>query len=375
MHLLKVTIPVILTLNACGKSMAPSSQTQEAWDAVNLPQRLGDDYIVNIEALPTVSVLATIPWSDDYWPSNRGGIARRWQDSSANAFTYKAPDLPSLRAMSESELAKLSPAEKFDIFNGDYDYATVTLERLRVSPRAEYWEGICHGWAPAAINFQEPKPVLLTNADGIKIPFAAADIKALLSYYQGQVAETKGGFLGGRCNFDLSQNPEHALDPSCRDTNAGSFHIVLANEIGLRKTSFVADVTRDRMVWNQPIFAFKSNFIGSQAPSPGAAPGTMSEEVVETTMWYIREVEPQWNAIVGTPQNSYGSINYRYRLELDRNRNIIGGAWESEERPDFLWTRGRPEFIGQWGLLETIYIKSINATPYPNPNPPSEAAN
>ena len=356
-----------LFLSACGQSSDPSSKTNEAWDAANVPDRLADGYVVDLEALPTSGFLATAPWSDDYWPSNRGGIAHRWQDPETNAFTYESPDLTKLRAMSEADLSKLSPAEKLDIFRGDYNYSTLRYERSRVSPHAEYWEGICHGWAPAAINFEEPKPVLLTNADGIKVPFGSTDIKALLSYYQGQFAQTTGGFLGARCNSDLQANPEHALNPACRDTNAGSFHIVLTNEIGLRRVGFIADVTRDRMVWNQPVFAFTSNVIGSQAPSFGAAPGTVSEKIVETTMWYSMEIQPTWDAVVGTAQNSYRSIRYRYRLELDQSGAIIGGAWETEERPDFLWTRGRPSFSGSWTSLEAIYNASIAASQYANP--------
>lgn len=35
----------------------------------------------------------------------------------------------------------------------------------------------------AALEYAQPNPVVLTNADGIQIPFGASDVKALLTYY------------------------------------------------------------------------------------------------------------------------------------------------------------------------------------------------
>jgi hypothetical protein len=35
--------------------------------------------------------------------------------------------------------------------------------------------------------------------------------------------------------------------------------------------------------------------------------------------------------------------NYEYCLELDGNRNVVGGAWISYLRPDFIWMVGKPD--------------------------------
>jgi hypothetical protein len=356
-----------LALAACGSHANDASSAKEEWDAQNQPLTLSAGYVHSFSQLPVEGVLEKTPWTDDYWPSYQGGIAKRWKDSSSDNFSYRTPSRGRLQRMSEADLARLSPAEKFDIFIGDYRYGTVAIERSRVSPDNQTWEGICHGWAPAAINFEEPKPVLLANQDGIKLPFGSSDVKALLSYYQGQINRTRAPILGGRCNIDLATNPARALDPACRDTNAGAFHIVLANQIGIRKQSFVADVTRDYMVWNQPVHAFTSRVLRTQEPSPGAAPGTVEEKLIETVMTYTVEVDPQWDALVGTPGHSDNSATYLYRIELDGNGEIIGGEWESEERPDFLWTQPRPEFFGRWSSLETIYRAAIAAQPYTDP--------
>lgn len=353
---------------SCSAPTPNTSKTREAWDEVNEPIRIGSGYVSKLSDLPASGTLAATPWSDDYWPSNQGGIARRWKLDWSDAFSYRSPSLEQLRKANVGQIALMSPAEKFDLFLGDYSYPTVQSERLRVSPENEHWEGICHGWAAAAINFAEPKPVLVTNADGLKIPFGSADIKALLSFFQGNIGRTTGGFLGGRCNIDLEQFPQYGVNPECRDTNAGAFHLVLANEIGLRKKGFIADLTRDRMVWNQPVHAYTSKVLRTQAPTPGAAVGTTSEMVVETTITYTAEIEPQWETVIGSEFQNNRTVSYVYRLELNSQGEIIGGAWEVDERPDFLWTQSRPVFFGRWRALEKIYNASIAGEPYADPS-------
>lgn len=117
------------------------------------------------------------------------GIAHRWQSQNPQDFQYQLNTLAQLKTMSADDIMKLSPAEKYDIFNQRYDYPTVHSEWQRTSPQDPQWEGICHGWAPASLSFAQPNVVELTNADGIKISFGSSDIKALLSYWVGQVDE------------------------------------------------------------------------------------------------------------------------------------------------------------------------------------------
>ena len=54
-------------------------------------------------------------------------------------------------------------------------------------PTTPAWQVYCHGWTAASIAFEEPAPILVTNPDGLRIPFGSSDIKALLTYLQGEV--------------------------------------------------------------------------------------------------------------------------------------------------------------------------------------------
>jgi hypothetical protein len=359
----------------CGSKQAGSSKLKERWDTSNDPiHMLPNDYVYMLASLPLEGSIETKPWSDSYWPSAEGGVAARWLEG-MNGHQV-TPVVPSQAAsLSPAQLSVLSPAEKFDIFVGDESMSLFQSERRRTHPTDESWFGICHGWAPAALLFVEPKAVVVTSSSGLAIPFGASDIKALLSLYTGQFAQVDTKFLASRCDKDITNDPQSAMSPECRDVNAGAFHLVLANLIGLKKEGFVADVTRDRSVWNQPVSSFSSKIISDQlGRSPGAAIRTVREVVVQTEMFYGIEIHPQWNSGVAMQR----SKTYNYRLEIGLLGEIVGGEWLDDERPDFLWSKSLPEFVDnaprahtghiRWSALKTIYDAAVSAqTDVPKP--------
>jgi hypothetical protein len=345
----------------CGKSEEAAtgggSNVLEAWKPHDAPINLDASFARNINALPSSATLATQPWPDTYWPSYEGGVSSRWNSSNPQPFKYVPPTLAELRTMTKDQLMELSPAEKFDIFRGDYNYSLVQSERSRTSPSDESWEGICHGWAPASTLFAEPQPVVLSNADGIAIPFGSADVKAMLSYYQGQVAQAPTQFLGLRCNIKIDDyDSARANEDDCKGVNAGAFHIVLANQIGIKNKSFIADVVRDFQVWNHPISGFTSSIQSKAGVGPNAAPGTVRELQVQTTMYYVVESTPQWTSLVASDYTT--ARTYSYTLELNASDEIIGGEWLQNDRPDFLWTQERVPFTRGFEALERLYEAS-----------------
>jgi hypothetical protein len=151
----------------------------------------------------------------------------------------------------------------------------------------------------------------------------------------------------------------------CSDTNAGAFHLVLANIVGIQKQSFVADITRDREVWNQAVAYYTSRevrqFTGDQI-SPEAAPGTVKEVEIATTFYYTTEMSPAWKAFgdgIRLDDRYHVPLKYRYKLELDSDGNIIGGSWLSDSRPDFLWGAGNMVFSPEFADLKKLYFLAI----------------
>lgn len=383
-----------------------NSQLDEAWDRRNDPVHMGYDYITQtyqysnrLANLPTSGQLQKRPWSGDYWATSAGGVARRWAWNVSLVEQYGFQIFNYYRVPSQM-MPVLSPIEKFDMVLGNTQFELTQHERrrtniLRTVPGSPYydpnysipsWEGLCHAWAPATLHFENPGPTTWSTPDGRQIPFGSSDIKALLTYMV-HYSQTQTHFLGGRCELDFSRlraqlnRGEISLanylrqlaSADCRDANAGAFHIVLTNQIGLMREGFVIDKTRDYQVWNQPVFAYNAQVVRDYAGrSATAAPGTVREVEFQTAVYYINEVGPTWNATM--PEEAVDRIDYRYRVELDSNGLIIGGEWldngTTDDRPDFLWKQSRPEFTGRFAVLGDIYRKSIgNPGPQPEPEP------
>ena len=362
-----------------GLMLAIPPSWAEVYDGSSHPNNFrriaGINLILNYNALPKMGKLSDdrLGWSESYWPSNKGGVAYRWNHPNPEPFKYRLHSKDELAKMSQEELGRLSPAELYDIANNDYSY-TLTRRALSLySPRDLWWEGICHGWAQAAINYPEPEPVVVTNAAGIKVPFGASDVKSLLAMheaynYKGEIF----GFVGRRCKVngkvegegDDRDRPEHRMypprelaeSPDCKDVNAGAFHVVIANMIGLLGKGFVADIDRFNDVWNQPIHSYSTSDVREVEVTPAhRAQGIAKRIHVKLKMTYGEELKfftPELAAsgarnfvskqpVTLTPHQEFRSKDYEYIVELDGTGKVIGGEWISSTRPDFMWMYGR----------------------------------
>jgi hypothetical protein len=349
---------LLLALTACGDAQTPAS-LKEAWDVRNDPRIMNSDYELNIDHLPSVGRVSGEVWADDYWASKNGGISYRWQ---TQEISYP---LQSASSMSAEAIARLSPAEKFDLYRGDGRWDLTLSERARthvlatVPGSAAYipgfsipgWEGLCHGWAPASMLYKEPKAVVVKNPQGQQISFSSSDIKALLTLNIHLAAPNDKRLVGARCEDSAA-----SAHISCRDANAASFHLILTNEVGVRKKSFVVDVVASEQVWNHPVLGFTTKV---QAPvakaSPGAAPGTKFEAEVETDMVFLVESAPNAQAHGVNNHQFERTKHYRYVLELDASKSIIGGRWLQDDHPDFIWRQNTPNLSPLLSGLDQLY--------------------
>ena len=147
-----------------------------AWDRKNIPERIlvsGTARDNNLERtfslLPTKGKLKTLPWTGDYWASYRGGISYRWNNKTLSLddpsrYEYSIGKAPG------GDLNKLSPSEKWDLYVGSTRFSLTRSERRRVGlgvREIPKWEGLCHSWAPATVNYKNPtKPVTVRSSSG-----------------------------------------------------------------------------------------------------------------------------------------------------------------------------------------------------------------
>lgn len=349
--------PYALLALAVSTSTLASTPFFEAWKGFSDPDVLSSGFNHRFDELPLSGTIedGKRNWSGTYWPSNKGGIANRWNtpDKDRYKYTFSSPSRAQVLSMPESQLALLSPAEKYDLLLGNYDYSFRDEVLSSTSPSAKSWAGICQGWAAASTLHAEPTPKTLLNPDGVKIPFGSADIKGLLSYVYAFYADDEYvGQMGQRCYFGSWLG---GVKGCGEDLNAGAFHIVLANKIGIEKQGFMIDRDRHNEVWNQPVSSYSSNIVSVGKPSKDAAKTAVREVRMTTVLYYIDESEPTWMPVHGTSEQKMEKMDLEYTVELNAQGKIVGGTWISYERPDYIWNKNKVEkFKGLFARLPEL---------------------
>ena len=289
---------------------------------------LGDRYEKNFRALPTEGSLDVEPWSDTYWPENKGGIAHRWRTD--ESFDYQMYTKEELIEGGLSMIEYLSPAEKYDLLVGNYDWGLTYGAISAGSPTEASWTGYCHGWSPASLAYDEPHPVVLENPDGIRIPFGSSDIKALLTYFRAEVVRSdypEHEWRADTLTLGSMCGSEKAFDPSCYDSNPGAFHLVMTNQLGIRGEGFNMDVDTKYQKWNQPVFAYRSRVLYVMEPDAASSEGSVEQLIIETNVSWGLEIEPMYHPVLNTEHQATKDQTYLYALDIDAQGDVIGGQW------------------------------------------------
>jgi len=329
------------------------------WTPEQDPNQWSSTLVLNFDQLPKTIALPTkeIPWTTTYWADYESGVAHRWASNFPEDFSYQPPSAARLKSMILSERNKLSPAEKWDILNSHYDYPTVAAERARTNAQEVSWAGLCHGWSLASLGFEEPQSFHFVNAEGIEMVLNSTDIKALASRAVADQAENDSLLLGTRCYREGRKNPTNMNSGECGGVNPGTFHLIMANSLGLMQKPFVTNVSRDEQIWNHPVYGYESTVIGEAGPSRNASPDAVREVRVETYLYTVEMQDPLTpDPVQGTIDQPLSSVKYVYWLELNAQGKIVGGTWETFWHPGFIWKNKNPirTFDGLFTGLEKV---------------------
>jgi hypothetical protein len=372
--------------------LSSSALADRKWNNANDPRNFDPSFTTQFNKLiPHTRGDATVDingqpngkgWSDSYWPLNRGYIADRWQNPDAK-FKFKSYALPlggpeRLKALSITELNLLSPAEKFDILRGRYDLPLAKQLIKDTEPKEKsWWKGLCDGWTTAALHIAEPQPVtFVSKKDKIEVPLGSSDIKGLLSFYYARRHDANVAYVGKSCR--ANKKLMLGIDGSCQDINAGAFHVVLINQIGLKRQGFAMDRDGGVQVWNQPVLKYQTEYTPLIRRSAKASEEARKEIAVKTTITYANELydtdneelendvhaSPSYEPVLGTSRQRYKTKTYEYVIELDAHDQIIGGDWTGgDASPDMIWKqdfslpgmgsndKGEPD---DWSVLRDI---------------------
>jgi hypothetical protein len=345
--------------------------------------------------------LAETPWSGDYWPTYLGLLGRRYADDAFPASTdwkqnrdyaQRRPAAQIVAAGDQGAIDSLSPAEKYDLLVGDSSY-TLTAAMWAQGKAiydalgsVESWNGICHGWAPAAYMMARPQRVVTARSpDGRALRFFPADIKGLASLLWAS-SSPPVRFIGTRDDEKEPKKDENGrvLSDAAFDTNPGTWHQAVVNQIAVAGRSFIMDTAYDYQVWNQPICGYEYSYFNPQElrfaqslREATVARGDFSKDRfakyrsrgyaaaagVAMRTRYVAEIAPSHARTDAPSRDRVVLVDYFYDLELDRDGRILGGEWYVNRHPDFLWgpapgvravTPGDAFATGTWDVEQPV---------------------
>lgn len=242
-----------------------SADKSMAWTQADDPALFGAaEMVYTLADLPREGQAHRTPWAGNYWPTWQDGYNHRWEGEGTQSTMEKYAAAFGVDGLVDaaSERFGIDGHDDRTPCTEDAQCDDVIGEKCAMRQGAESghcvptWFGVCHAWAPAAVLFDEPQHPVERNG----VTFKVNDLKALATLLAEDV-DVK--FVSKRCNaddkadkitYDAYGRPEAG---ACIDTNPATWHLLLANYIGIEGRSFIEDRTFDDEVWNQPLRGFR----------------------------------------------------------------------------------------------------------------------
>ncbi len=239
----------------------------EAWGSADNPALFNANLEYRVAELPRNGAATNTPWAGSYWPVYEDSINKKWAGAASKSPAAKYGDAFAVTGVEDG----VSRYHGIDAHSTRTACTTTSQCNSSLGEQCAIrdgqtsgrcipgWWGICHAWAPASILLPEPKKAVTYNG----VEFKVNDIKALLTLVHDRT-ETK--FVSLRCDaldsaneitFDKYGRPNGGASGNCRDTNPGTFHVLMTNYLGKQGASFVYDRTWDSEVWNQPLRGYQ----------------------------------------------------------------------------------------------------------------------
>lgn len=200
-----------------------------------------------------------------------------------------------------------------------------------------------HGWAAAALLYDGPTVAVDHGA----IRFEVWHIEALLSEVSLDVHAVA---IGRRCRSVVARDPRGGAHDECRDANAGSFHVVLANLVGLHGRGVVLERLRGLDEHHEIAVGFEvvaaervsvevaARLLGGGRRPNGSAASLFS---ITTRVDVLPEgAESETSIAQVTAAERLEQRDLTYLLEVDRLGTVTGGEWlgdSTADHPQRLW--------------------------------------
>ena len=343
--------------NELSASIGPTAAHREAerWGGQEHPGSLASDFEYRLDHLPTRGAVRQMPWPGSHWPLVEDGLNAEWDGPGSMSAIAKYGLATGTRNLEDT----VSAYYGLDAYRNEKacrQDAQCPRHKPRCGKRrgrqrgvcVGAWWGVCHGWSPASIAEAEPQHPVTFNG----VEFKVNDIKALLTLAYTSTRSAQLGIRSETGRFKTDR-AGRAVEDMIRQINPGTFHLVLANQVGLRQTAFSLDRDLPYRVFNHPVAAYEvTGATLVDAPTANRLLGVAGRYYAYTSdAAALYHVTMQVRIVMDTAHNEDGPLvptidryletkSYTYILEVDRRGRIMGGEWLGKSKldhPDFLW--------------------------------------
>lgn len=372
----------------------------------------------HFDSLNAKAHLLTVPHVSVHWLHKEGGISWRYKNE-----VKKYTPVKKIEKLKGVNLAHLSPSEKYDLARSDYNYSLTHQEKVSSKNHKYEWEGHCHGWTVAALKYELPsRDIIITNKEGLKIPFSPQDTLALLSYFEGSY-QTPWDYwvIDHKLPFYLTKNSKklekkrilellytihdatlmnslvtfylsHSIDDFSKklldeakkykfkfyspylgvknvskdklqhdDLNPGALHLVLTNVLGSKNKNNRRGLIADTDPY-KPVW--NRPLYGYESKVLSRKKTKTGEKLeVKMNVFYVHELAVPKAGKIKSKKSVKAKV-MNYFIDLDKKGNIVGGEWKkSSDRFDFVWTpfySTRKDFEKQKFYSSSIFKKLLN---------------
>lgn len=315
-------------------------------------------------------------WAGNWFAWENGGIAKRWK-STTKKFADKGELTKEfwskVEKMSKTDIAELSPVEKFDIYTCGKGFEFFWATNQELIGRGPYklpaldangnpipcgFCGFCNGARISGALMPEPTKEIIVkskNHPEIEIIFYPADLKALAAaaFYYLEPENILNLGINYNDNLSASQNKLQTPNPAVLD-------IILREYLSDNKIPLFIDVQYNSEIWNETILGYDRlvKSVSNVAAGTFTNPDIKKSVLIECTLYCqdevaIKEIDKKTtnimaNKLLAVSKGWVKARKYRYNLLIDQNGKIIDGIWVGsylENNGAMAWTDKPIDFI------------------------------
>jgi len=253
-----LTVACALDHEPKDKGSTGSVEQKAVWGSADTPSNVDATYLHALAQLPQQGESTVKPWIGTTWLIQQDSINLRWDGANSQSAASKyqsafgstdVEDNVSLGHGIDAWSARPSCTDSSQCNTNAGEVCGKRTGQTQGRCVMSAWS-MSAAWAAASILFPEPRNPVTVNG----VTFKVQDIKALATVINDP---PEMQVLGSACTLPITLDQYgRPTDAACRDTNAGAFHVMVTNRIGLQQQPLVTVRLVDGVAQHHPAFRY-----------------------------------------------------------------------------------------------------------------------